>query len=255
MSDPALTLSALGAAFGIGLLGGPHCVGMCGGISVAMTPPGAVRPWLQPLWLATGRIATYAILGALGGVFGGLLVAGTGAFVGPLLRVALGVILVGVGVSIAGWWPRALAWLEALGDLVWRRLSPLMPRLLPIDTPLRALAAGSLWGFLPCGLVYAALAAATTSGSPAAGAAWMASFGLGTVPAVASAGWLAGGLRGWLGRAGVRRAAGALLVVSGIWTAALPVWSQFSPGSHGAHGTMLDETSDDHSGAHPHHID
>lgn len=236
MSASWISLPEVGAALVMGVLGSPHCVGMCGGLATALAPPhgSPVRDGaLRPLWLATGRIATYAALGALVGGAGGLVASGFDGALVPLLRGALGVLLVAIGMSVAGWWPRSLAWLESLGAIVWRRLTPLGSRMLPADTVPRALATGALWGLLPCGLVYAALAAAAVSGSAPTGASWMAAFGLGTVPAVASTGWLATRMRARASGLGVRRSAGAVLIASGIWTAAMPLWSSFAHGSHG----------------------
>jgi len=222
--------TALGAAVGMGLLGGPHCVGRCGGLATALTPgaeAGDRRAGLVvPLLLGAGRVGTYAVLGALAGGLGGAAASGLGAAAGPTLRIGLGVVLVLVGLSLAGWWPGALGWLERGAGRVWRRIVPLSGRVLPVRTPLRALGAGALWGLLPCGLVYGALAGAVVAGSAPAGAAWMASFGVGTLPAVLGAGWLAGALRTWASRRGVRRLAGALLVASGVWTVAAPVAMQ-----------------------------
>jgi sulfite exporter TauE/SafE len=241
MNDSWISLPEVGAALVMGVLGSPHCVGMCGGLATALAPAHGYSAHLGngaggsllPLWLATGRIATYAALGALVGGAGGLLSSGFDGALVPLLRGALGLLLVSIGLSVAGWRPRSIAWLESLGAIVWRRLTPMGSRLLPADTAGRALAAGALWGLLPCGLVYAALAAAAVSGSATIGASWMASFGLGTVPAVAGAGWLARGMRARLSGLGARRSAGAILIASGIWTAAMPIWSHFAHGSHG----------------------
>ena len=95
---------------------------------------------------------------------------------------------------------------------------------MPVDSWPKALAAGALWGWLPCGLVYSMLTLALASGDPARGALVMAGFGLGTLPAVGGAGSAAAGaLRRLRGGAG-QRAAGVLLAVFGVWTAigALP---------------------------------
>jgi len=221
----------LWAALLMGLLGSPHCVAMCGGIATALAPPigspdGAPRaPGITiVLALAAGRIGTYALLGALAGALGQGVTTFAGAAAGPALRLALGVLLVLVGASVAGWWPRALAWLEAVAGAVWSRLAPVTGRVLPVETPTRGILAGAVWGFLPCGLVYGALAGAAVAGSAGAGAGWMAVFGLGTLPAVVGAGWVAGRVRGWAGRAPVRHVAGALLVVGGLWTGLAPIW-------------------------------
>ncbi len=253
MSDPLISLPEASAAFAMGVLGSTHCVGMCGGIASALAPAqrGAGRDGLLllPLWMAAGRISTYAGLGAVVGTAGGLISTGLGGVLVPVLRGLLGLLLVAVGLSIAGWWPRSMAWFEALGGIVWKRLAPIGPRLMPVDSIARGLGVGALWGFLPCGLVYAALAAASVSGASIRGAIWMALFGLGTVPAVAGAGWLAGGVRVWVSGIGARRGAGVLLLASGIWTAAMPVWSHFN---HGAHGSSIDEPHRDHGSAPDH---
>jgi sulfite exporter TauE/SafE len=106
---------------------------------------------------------------------------------------------------------------------LWQRLAPLTRRVLPATTPLRALAAGLLWGALPCGLVYGAVAIAATAGTPAGGALVMAAFWAGTAPVLIAAGASAARLRQVRGRPLFRRAAGALLVVTGALSLALPL--------------------------------
>ena len=91
-----------------------------------------------------------------------------------------------------------------------------MRGLLPPQTPLRALAVGALWGWLPCGLVYAQLTVAAASGGALTGALVMASFGLGTVLALSVLSTLLHSIG--LGRL-PRQASGALLLVFGLWTA------------------------------------
>jgi sulfite exporter TauE/SafE len=239
------------AALVMGLLGSPHCVGMCGGIATALAPAPAkgadarrpVRDVVIGVALGVGRIATYAALGAVAGGLGRVVVGGAGSAAGPLLRVALGVLLVGVGLSIAGWWPGALAGLERVGARVWEALAPVARHVVPVDDPLRALAAGALWGLLPCGLVYAALAGAAASGSPVDGAGWMTAFGLGTLPAVLGAGWMAGRLRQWTRRVEVRRVAGVVLLASGVWTAVAPIGMRHGSHQHAAgHGVEAEAT-------------
>jgi uncharacterized protein len=179
----------------MGLLGSTHCIVMCGGV-VAMTCsalPLARRGSLLaqlPYVLAynTGRITSYAAAGALAGAVG----AGFGSF-GAVsqtllgLRFAAGLLMIAVGFYLAGW-GGALRWAERVGEPVWRRIAPLARRLVPVQTPGRALALGLVWGWMPCGLVYAALAASVTSGSVVGGAATMAAFGLGTLPTLVAMG-------------------------------------------------------------------
>jgi len=155
------------AAVASGLVGTPHCVGMCGGLILAV-PGGAGG---RALWHA-GRLGTYATLGAGAGLTGGLL-PGPGWLATALAAVLLGVFaarLAGLGPPVAA--PR---WLGLAGARV-RRLGPLAP-----------LAFGGLSGLLPCGLVYAALALPVASGSAVAGAGLMLAFGLGTLPGLAVA--------------------------------------------------------------------
>ena len=103
-------------------------------------------------------------------------------------------VLMGLHLAGAG---RLLARLEALGAPLWRCLQPLAARLLPARTPAQSYAAGLVWGWLPCGMVYAALAGAMFAGSAARGALAMTAFGLGTLPFLLAAGWLAARLRAW----------------------------------------------------------
>jgi hypothetical protein len=81
-------------------------------------------------------------------------------------------------------------------------------------------AAGLLWGWLPCGLVYAALLAAAMAGDPARGALAMLAFGLGTLPWLLAAGVGAARLRDWMRVRAVRLATGGALVGAGAWGAA-----------------------------------
>jgi hypothetical protein len=139
-----------------------------------------------------------------------------------LLRTAFGLLLALVGLSVAGWLA-GLGWLERLGARAWQRVSPALGALLPADRAWKQVAAGAVWGWLPCGLVYAALAGSAATGSGVRGALMMACFGLGTVPAVAGVGALAGRLADVARRASTRRLAGATLFVFGLWTAGGPV--------------------------------
>src|SRR5258706_11357685 len=95
--------------------------------------------------------------------------------------------LVLLGLYIAGWGGMLLRF-EAAGGGLWRMLEPIRRRALPIDSDARALAAGALWGWVPCGLVYGMLPFALASGSALDGAAVLGMFGLGTLPALLMAG-------------------------------------------------------------------
>lgn len=207
----------------MGLFGSTHCVVMCGGV-VAMTCSalplqrrGSILRQL-PYVLAynAGRIASYATAGALAGALWSTL----GSF-GPIgrvqigLRLVAGVLMVALGLHVAGL-SRALAWVERAGTPLWKRVAPLARALVPVRSPIAALALGALWGWLPCGLVYAALAAAVTSGSAVGGAATMACFGLGTLPTLVAMGSAAGMLARAARKPWVRTAAGAAILVFGV---------------------------------------
>lgn len=249
MSDPGTLPAGLAAALLMGLLGSPHCIGMCGGIATALAPPLAgpgLSRWRTaaiPVALGLGRVGSYALLGAAVGAIGDATATAVGLAAGPPARVVLGSLFILFGLSVSGWWPGALAWLERPAAKLWSRIAPLAKRTLPIEGAGRALLAGGLWGLLPCGLVYGALAGAAVLGSAAEGALWMAAFGLGTLPAVLGASLLGGGVRALAARRNVRSAAGALLIAAGLWTLASPVGMQWLAGAHAGH-------HDAHHGAH-----
>ncbi len=213
--------SLLLTAFLTGLLGSTHCIGMCGGISAALSfslPPQArqgFRLFFFQLAYNSGRLLTYTLLGVIAGLLAhGIL--GEWAH-SPWPRIATGLFMLALGLYLAGWWP-GFRRLELLGGGLWRALAPLRSRLLPIDHPLKALVAGGLWGLLPCGLVYSALAMALGRADALASGALMLAFGLGTLPTLLVTGTLAGRLRQHLQRSGTRRLAGLLVIAFGIWT-------------------------------------
>jgi len=208
------------AAFLLGLASGVHCVGMCGGIVAAFSAPNVVRgpresPAVPSLGLLalfnTGRVSAYTAAGAAAGALGSVGAYAVGVVdIQVALYVLANVVLVMIGLHLAGLSP-LLARLEPLGAPVWRRLQPLAARFLPANTPLRALVAGSLWGWLPCGLVYGMLATAIAAGSVTGGAMLMLAFGLGTVPNLMMAGIALTRLRGIIARRWVRLAAGSVV--------------------------------------------
>ena len=221
--------SLLAAAL-LGALGGVHCIGMCGGISasVARTLPQRGRALAQLLYNA-GRIASYALAGALAGQFGVSLSSLLGRSGALALRVLAGLFLVAAGLYLSRWW-MGMARVERLGSSVWRHIAPLARRVGPPDRPWKWLALGAIWGWLPCGLVYAALAGAVAAGSAIEGGVWMACFGIGTIPAMLAGGVLSSAALRFTTRNRTRTAAGALLVGFGIWTiAAAALW----PHAHG----------------------
>ncbi len=210
------------AIFLVGLLGGTHCVGMCGGIVSALSvqvraPADARRQWPVHLAYNLGRITTYTALGGLLGALGsvGMLYAG----VLPVqigLYVLANLMLVALGLYLTGF-TRLLAPLERLGNRLWQRIQPVTRRFLPARSIKQALPLGMLWGFLPCGLVYSVLTAALVTGSAARGAGLMLAFGLGTLPNLLLAGMLFKRFRDITRNGKVRFAAGLIVLGFGVF--------------------------------------
>ena len=204
------------ALFLVGLLGGTHCVGMCGGIVGALSM-GAPGRWSMHLAYNVGRILSYGLAGAIAGAVGA---ASLGLdsqvpmrlalyLVANLMLIALGLYLLGV--------TQALAFTERAGQLLWQRLQPLTRRFLPARTVVQAFPLGMLWGWLPCGLVYSALATALSSGSAVRGGLCMLAFGLGTLPNLLLAGIVLARLNEFVRRPAVRVASGLLVLGFGLY--------------------------------------
>lgn len=203
------------AMLAAGLASGVHCVGMCGGIVAAFDSKRRIPirehgAWRRRLGFNLGRISTYGAAGAAAGTLGAAAYAAGALPAQQTIQLASSAMLVLVGLYLAGA-DRLLAPLEALGAPMWRRLQPLAARMLPARTLAQSYLAGLVWGWLPCAMVYAALAAAAASGSAASGAIGMLAFGLGTLPFLLGAGWLASGLRAW------RRTSGAAVLGFGVY--------------------------------------
>ncbi len=224
-------LLALAAA---GLASGVHCLGMCGGIASlsglaadkrvipirAASPDAAATTrgagFARVLAMNTGRIATYTLAGAIAGSLGSAGAYASGALAAQtLLMLIANLMLIAIGLYLAGA-VRLLAPLEALGRPLWRRVQPLAGRLMTAPGVWNGLLAGLVWGWLPCGLVYAALGVAVFAGSPAGGALGMLAFGLGTLPTLLAAGFAFGRLRGFLGRPLVRYGVASLVLGFGV---------------------------------------
>ena len=206
-------------AFLAGLLGGVHCAGMCGGIvgAFALGLPGDRSVLAHQVACNVGRVATYVMFGALAGTVGaGTLVFERALPVQKILFGASCLMLVGLGLYLAGLFARFAA-LERIGKGLWRRVQPLLGRVLPIRSVASALAAGVLWGFLPCGLVYSGVVLALASASAVHGALIMAAFGAGTLPNLLAMGLMAGRLQPLLQDRRVRTLAGVVVAASGAW--------------------------------------
>jgi sulfite exporter TauE/SafE len=167
-----------------------------------------------------GRVASYSLLGAAFGALGSL---STGLLpfdtIRTALRVMAAVAMLVVGLHLAGL-PSAVKALEDLGAPVWKRVAPFTRRFLPLRSPWHALVLGGLWGFMPCGLLYGALALAASTQAPTAGALTMAAFGLATLPVMLTTSALASSVTGYLAHPWVRRTAGAVVLGFGLWSSA-----------------------------------
>ncbi|MBT8079343.1 MAG: sulfite exporter TauE/SafE family protein [Gammaproteobacteria bacterium] len=211
-----MTADALiAAAFLAGFFGSTHCIAMCGAIVVlfeqSRSDSGA--HWARRLLYNAGRLGFYALLGGIAGSAGTVVSATAGL---GILRVVAGLLVIALGLNLIFDW-QSTRFLERAGSIVWKRLAPLSRYVLPVNTPLRALGAGFVWGALPCGLVYSAVALAATSGSPGHGAITMSFFWLGTLPMLLLAGASGERLKRWSGNRGMRRVAGALMIAIGIY--------------------------------------
>jgi sulfite exporter TauE/SafE len=214
---PELVAPLLSALI-LGLLGGGHCLGMCGGLMGALTlaipPDQRARRLRLLLAYNLGRILSYAAAGLLIGLAGWAVASSPAAM---LLRVLAGLLLIAMGLYLAGWWS-GLTRIEAVGRHLWRHLQPVASRLMPVSSLPRALLLGAVWGWLPCGLVYSTLLWASSQGSPGESALLMLAFGLGTWPVLLATGMAAERLTALLRRRGVRVAGGLLVILFGIWT-------------------------------------
>ncbi len=210
-------------AFTIGLLGLTHCLGMCGGILGTLDAGIGQKAdrfgGRFPFHLAynTGRIASYVIAGFLAGFLGSLAATASFGNALPAGRIVAGIIMIALGLYLAGWW-QVIAVLEQAGQRIWQIVEPVGRNFIPVNSPIQAFGLGLIWGWLPCGLVYSALALAMASATPLNGAMTMAAFGLGTLPALLSFAVFAGSLRKWVRHPLIRQAAGMTIVLFGIYS-------------------------------------
>ena len=245
--ESAFVFAPLFAAFITGLASSLHCLGMCGGAisammltakprssraqvatfpvallssvrPVATTPAVAVTNLPLVLAFNTGRILSYGVAGAVAGGLGssaGTLLMGDAMPLRLALFLLANIIMLLTGLYVAGW-TAGLAPLERAGQYLWRYLSPLTHKFLPVETLPQAALLGGLWGWIPCGLVYAMLVVALASGSALNGAATMIAFGLGTLPAMTTAGMLSAQMKTKLRDKRVRIAAGLTVIVMAL---------------------------------------
>ena len=225
-----IDLVTLTAALLTGLLGGVHCVAMCGGIAVGLSAQSGRAGLGHALALNGGRVLGYTVAGVIvGGLGGGLLAAARTEGLATALRVARGALLVLVALRLL--WPERLGFLARGSAVAWRWLRPLQQRLVPAGGPLRPWLQGLFWGWLPCGLSTTVLAGAWLEASALHGGLLMLAFGLGTTATMVPVTWSGARLGGLLARRGGRVAAAALVGLAGLATMIAP-WLAGQPAIH-----------------------
>lgn len=171
-------MTEIAIAFGAGVVGGAHCVGMCGGFVLVAGAAGR----RAGLLFHAGRLAGYGALGAVAGLLGHALdLGGTALGLHRLRFFAAAALLALFGLALAGLLPRR--WLEPGAGAVTRLIAAARRR----GGPFAWLLLGLPIGLLPCGLLYPMYALAAGTGSAATGALVLIAFGLGTLPILGGA--------------------------------------------------------------------
>lgn len=211
-----MTLSLLVSAVLMGLMGAGHCATMCGPITLALITRRPERPQ-QPLAAHLGRIAMYALLGALVAAFSAALtnvlrndVLHTAWLLLPNLLLLLSALYL-LGVQ------QAYAPVERLGQRVWRALDGARGWAATRGGSTGDLVRGALWGLLPCGMIYSALGLAVLAAHPLDGALVMAAFGASTLPVLLALGMLSQGAVRRLQTRAMRRLLGGALLLLVLW--------------------------------------
>ena len=218
--------SSLSVALLMGLFSSLHCIGMCGSIIGSLTFSLAPeirndKKRLLPFILSynAGRITSYGIAGALAGLLEVLVTMPLGETHGHrILQILSALIMTGAGLYIAGWFPR-FAYIEKLGLHVWRRVEPFGRKLIPVKNCKNAYLFGMVWGWIPCGLVYAALALTVTTGNVLQSSLTMVAFGLGTLPAVLGVGAMIGVLTRLAANQRFKQIVGIIMIALALFAA------------------------------------
>jgi len=242
------------AAFSMGLFGSPHCLGMGGGIVTAfglsMQHVSDSKKNGLILTYHVGRLISYSLLGLIASVVGVAIFQSIMSNSAP--RIVLGAVLVLIGLSMLGL--PLFNQLEKFGMRFWQSLAPIRKKVFPIDSFGKALFAGLLWGFLPCGLVYGALMMAIAGNNIAIGAALMFVFGLGTMPMLIATQKTVGMLQSSIKNFRLRQINGVIMMLSGLAVIFIPMMMHHNHnhnhnhGSHNqsSHSHAMNETSMNH---------
>lgn len=194
-------------AFIMGIAGGPHCIGMCGGVCAGLGKEAKPHALLS---FQAGRVLGYSMLGALAAfsVQGLAWVSDHSAALRPawaffhVLILAWGIVLV--------WQARQPVWAERAGKTIWAGVRKASQHRGGIFST------GMLWALMPCGLLYSALLIASLNNTVAGGALSMGLFALGTSFSLQAGPWLWNKLRNRDEQLGMR-IAGVLLIIAAGW--------------------------------------
>nr|WP_313425710.1 sulfite exporter TauE/SafE family protein [Moraxella sp.] len=227
------------AAFSMGVFGSPHCLGMCGGIVTAfglsMQHVSDSKKNGLILTYHLGRLISYSLLGLIASVVGVAIFQSIMSNSAP--RIVLGAVLVLIGLAMLGL--PLFNQLEKVGMRFWQSLAPIRKKVFPIDSFGKALFAGLLWGFLPCGLVYGALMMAIAGNNIATGAALMFLFGLGTMPMLIATQKTVGMLQSSIKNFRLRQINGVIMMLSGLAVIFIPMMMHHNHNhNHGSHSNV-----------------
>lgn len=176
----------------IGLLGGAHCLGMCGPLVTTYADRlshgnGLTFSEIRSHALFnTGRILSYATIGATLGLLGGIVfdaaaVLSIGTATRAITGIVVGVVIIAVGVGYVTRGTNALSTLEGGGTFA-RVYGLLASRIDDWIAGPKIMLLGAIHGFLPCPILYPAFLFALASGSPVEGGLALGALGLGTFP-------------------------------------------------------------------------
>ena len=247
LSDSIVSGSLI-SAFLLGLMGSSHCISMCGGISAALGFQNEQKDW-RLISYNLGRLFTYTVIGIAAGLIGSEVTLAM-PLLGPGLRTLAGLLLMAMGLYLAGWW-MGLTKLEAAGQRIWRHIQPVTSKLLPINNHRQAFSLGLLWGFLPCGLVYSTLSWALATANWQLSGLLMLAFGLGTLPGMLITGFAGKTVLAFLRQKQARIVAACLMIALGGLTALTP-WQHLGHGNHQGHEQQNTAPPNEHH-HHSHH--
>ncbi|MDP3834085.1 MAG: sulfite exporter TauE/SafE family protein [Hydrogenophaga sp.] len=197
----------------MGLVGGPHCVAMCGAACAGIGRAAGARSTRALLSFQLSRMVGYAAFGAIAaGSVQGLAWLGTNTAVLRPVWTMFHVAALLLG-AVLLWQARQPAWIENLGQAVWRKARPALTTL----GPRAPVVLGVAWALMPCGLLYSALLVASLSANALEGAAIMALFSIGTSVSLTAGPWLLLRLRSARSGAWGMRLAGLALAVTSGW--------------------------------------